>query len=84
MPSTRKQTPEKQSRHSDVMSDMENLGAFIGSYSRNEAESQLNENEEHTDRRSNKRQSNPLIHSNPSGDDFKSLRNTNSAGSSEI
>ena len=38
------------------MSDMENLNVMLGSYSRNEAESQLSENEGNMDLRSSERQ----------------------------
>ena len=54
MPSTRNQkAKEKRSRQSNMTSDMENLDVILESYPRNEVESQLSENEENTDRRSN-------------------------------
>ena len=46
MPSTRKQkAKEKRSRQSDVISDNENLDVMLGSYQRENSESQ-NENDE--------------------------------------
>ena len=78
MPSTRNQkAKERRSRQSDVMSDMENLGVMLESYSRNEVESQLSENERNIDLRTNERQSN----TNPN---FRTLLNIKSRGSSEI
>ena len=40
------------------MSDTENLDVMLGTYSRNEVNSPLSENEENMDRRSNERQTN--------------------------
>ena len=72
MPSARKQrSKEKRSRQSDVM---------LGTYSRNGVDSQLSENEENLDRRSNERQTN----TNPSGDDYRTLLNTNSVGNNDM
>ena len=47
MASIRKQKAreKRSSRQSDLMSDMENLDKMLESYSRNEAESQVSENE---------------------------------------
>ena len=81
MPSTRKQKArEKRSRQPDVMSDMKHLDVMFETYSRNGVDSQLGENEENLDRRSNERQTN----TNPSGDDFRTLLNTNSVGNSHM
>ena len=75
MPSTRKQkAKEKRSRQSDVMSDVEILDVMLGTYSRNEMDSQLSDNDENMDQRSNER----LTNTNPNGDDFRTLFNTNS------
>ena len=62
------------------MSDMKNLDVMLGNYSRIGAESQLNENEGKIDIGSIEQQTNI----NPSGEDFRTLLNTNSVGSSEI
>ena len=81
MLSTRKQNARyKRSRQSDVMSDMKYLDVILGSYSRKEISSQIRGNVEDMDQRSNERQAN----TNPSGEDFRTLLNTNSVGSSEI
>ena len=80
MPSNLRQKAEKKSRQSDVMSDMENLVVMLGIYSINAVDSQLSENEENMDRSSNERQTN----GNQSGDDFRTLLNTNSVGNSDI
>ena len=59
MHSTRKQkAEEKRSRQPDVMSDVENLDIMLGSYSRNDVDTQLSENEENADLRSNERHPN--------------------------
>ena len=53
MPSTRKQKArEKRSRHSDVMSDLENMNVTLGNYPENQSDVDLNENVE-VDSRSN-------------------------------
>ena len=63
------------------MSDMENVDVMLGTYSRNEVDSKLSENEENTAvLRSNERQ----INFSPSGIDFMTLLNTNSIGNSNI
>ena len=63
------------------MSDMENVDVMLGTYSRNEVDSKLSENEENTVvLRSNERQ----INFSPSGIDFMTLLNTNSIGNSNI
>ena len=81
MPSTGKQKArEMRSRQSDVMSGIENLDVLLGSYSRNETNSQLSGNEDNMDRMSNERQTN----TNQSGDDFRTLLNTNSIGNSDV
>ena len=81
MPSTRKQKArEKRSRQSDVVSDIETLDVMLGTYSKIEINSQLSGNEDNVDRRSNERQTN----TNRSGDDFKTLLNTNSIGNSDM
>ena len=75
MPSTRKQkTREKRSRQADVLSDMEYLDVMLGSYSRNETESLLSEDEQNSDRKSNGRQT----ITNPNGKDYRTLLNINS------
>ena len=69
MPSTRRQKArEKRSRQSDVMSDIDNLDLMLGSYARNEAESQLSQSEENVDLRPSERQED----SNPNGHIFES------------
>ena len=81
MPSARKQKArEKRCRQSDVMSDVENLDILLETYSKNEINSQLSGNEDNVDWRSNERQTN----TNPSGDDFRTLLNTNSIGNSDM
>ena len=81
MPSIRKQKArEKRSRQWDVMSDMENLDIMLGTYSRNKVDSQLSKNDENMDRGSNERPTN----TNPSGDDFRTLLNTNNVGNSDM
>ena len=80
MPSTRDQKAnEKRSRQSDVMSDLENVDIMLGSYSRNELDSQLGESETELDL-----ESNGLQTANPISEDFRSLINTNSREYSEI
>ena len=53
---------------------------MLGSFFRNEAESQLSKNEENVDQRSYERQTN----TSPSGEDFRSLLNIISGKSREI
>ena len=56
MPSTRKQkAKEKRSRQSDVMSDIENLDVKLGSYQRDDSETQDGNNEKDIDLRSKRR-----------------------------
>ena len=46
MPSTRKQkAKERRSRQLDIMSDIENVEVMLGSYSRNNEENDLSEND---------------------------------------
>ena len=59
---------------------MEKLDVMLGKYSRNEVDSQLSENNENLDQGYNERQTN----TNPSGDDFRTLLNTNSVGNSDM
>ena len=57
MPSTRKQKArEKRSRHSDVMSDIENLDVMLGNYQRENNEFRSENNENTLDQRSNERE----------------------------
>ena len=62
------------------MPDIEILDVMLGKYSRNEVDSQLSENDENMDQRTNERQTN----TNPSGDDLRTFLNTNSVGNSDI
>ena len=73
MPSTRKQkAEEKRFRQSDVMSDIENLDVMLGSYQRENSESQ-NENDENTlDQRSDRREG-----LNQNQNDYRSYLNIN-------
>ena len=74
MPSTRKQKArEKWSRHSDFLSDMENVDIMLGSYSRDDEENNGSENEVNLESRSSRPQQN----FNVIGEDFWSLLNTN-------
>ena len=57
---------EERSMQSDVISDVETLDVMLGTYPRNDADSELSENGENMDRRSKERQTN----SNRSGEDF--------------
>ena len=74
MPSTIKQKPrEKRSRQSDVMSGLKNVGIMLGSYTKNEANGQI-DNDTNLDLESNRLQRS----SNLVGEDFRSLLNKNS------
>ena len=79
MPSTRKQkTKERRSRQLDIMSDVENVDVMLGSYSRNNEENDLSENDMNLDSESGR----PQRNSNVTGEDFRSLL-TNSRENSE-
>ena len=70
MPSTRKQkAKERRSRQLDIMSDVENVDVMLGSYSRNNEENDLSENDIHLDSESSR----PQRNSNITGEDFRSL-----------
>ena len=71
---------QKRSRQSDVTSDIENLIVMFGSFSRNEDERHLSEDEESVDLRSITRPSN----TNPNEECCRTLLNTNSRGSRDI
>ena len=74
MPSTRKQkAKEKNSRQSDVMSDIENMDVLLGTYSRNLSVEELYENVE-IDLRSN----GPRQDMVRNCEDFRTLLNTKS------
>ena len=81
MPSTRKQrAKERRSRQLDMLSDVENVDIMLGSYSRNDEENNISENEVNLDSGSSR----PQQSSNVLGEDFRSLPNTNSRENSEI
>ena len=67
------------SRQADVMSDLENVDIMLGSYSRNDLDSQLGERDTEGDL-----ESNGLQTANPISEDFRSLINTNSRKNSEV
>ena len=55
MPATRKQKArDKRSRHSDVMSDIQNLDVMLGMYQRDNCEAQEENSENEMDLRSNR------------------------------
>ena len=79
MPFTRKQkAKERRSKQLDIMSDVENVDVMLGSYSRNNEENDLSENDINLDSESSR----PQRNSNVSGEDFRSLL-TNSRENSE-
>ena len=81
MPSTRKQkAKERRSRQLDMLSDVENVVITLGSYTRDDEENNISENEVNLDSGSSR----PHQHSNVIGEDFRSLLNTNSRKNSEI
>ena len=81
MPSTRKQkAKERRSRQLDMLSDVENVDIMLGSYSREDEENNVSENEVILDSGSSR----PQQSSNAIGEDFRSLLNTNSRENSEI
>ena len=81
MPSTRKQkAKERRSRSLDMLSDVENVDIMPGSYSREDEENNINDNEVNLDSGSSR----PQQSSNLIGEDFRSLLNTNSRENSEI
>ena len=81
MPSTRKQkAKERRSRQLDMLFDVENADVMLGSYSRDDEENNISENEVNLDSGSSK----PQQSSNVIGEDFRSLLNSNSRENSEI
>ena len=81
MPSTRKQkAKERRSRQLDMLSDAENVDIMLGSYSRDDEENNVSENDVNLDSGSSR----PQQSSNVIGEDFRSLLNTNSRENSEI
>ena len=80
MPSTRKQkAKERRSRQVDLMSDTENLDIMLCSYSRNELESSSIDRNDDMDHESDRTRQDVAQNS----EDFRSLLNSNSRGSSE-
>ena len=74
MHSTRKQkAKEKRSKQSDVMSDIENLDVMLGSYQRDNSETQNGNNENEIDQRSDRREEGL----NQNENDYRSYLNTN-------
>ena len=81
MPSTRKQrAKEKRSRHSDVMSDIENLDVMLGNYTHSENRDQEAIDQIEIDPESRRRQQ--ALDQNESN--YRSLLNTNLSENSEI
>ena len=81
MPSTRKQkAKEKRSRHSDVMSDIENLDVMLGNYTNSENRDQEAIDQIGIDPESERRQQ-ALDQNEPN---YRSLLNTNLSEKSEI
>ena len=81
MPSTsRQKAKERRSRQLDIMSDVENVDIMLGSYSRDDEENNMSENEMNLGSGSSR----PQQSSNVIGEDFRSLLNTNSRENSEI
>ena len=81
MPSTRKQkAKEKRSRHSDVMSDIENLDVMLGNYTNSENRDQEAIDQIGIDPESERRQQ-ALDQNEPN---YRSLLNTNLSENSEI
>ena len=80
MPSTRKQrAKEKRSKQVEMMSDTENLDIMLGTYSRNELESNSKERNNEVDHESD-RTRHDLVQN---GEDFRPLLNSNSRENSE-
>ena len=74
MPSTRKQkAKERRSRQSDIMSDIENLDVMLGSYQRDNCETQNENDGVGIDSRSNRHEEN----SNQNENDYRPYLNTN-------
>ena len=81
MPSTRKQKArEKRSRHSDVMSDIENLDVMLGNYTNSEIRDQEAVDQIEYDPESRRRQQD--LEQNEGS--YRSLLNTNLSENSEI
>ena len=81
MPSTRKQkAKKKRSRHSDVMSDIENLDVMLGNYTTGEIRGQEDVDQIEIDPESSRRQQD-LDQNEPN---YRSLLNTNLSENSEI
>ena len=81
MPSTRKQkAKERRSRQLDMLSDAENVDIMLGSYSRDDEENNVSENDVNLDSGSSR----PQQSTNIIGENFRSLLNTNSRENSEI
>ena len=81
MPSTKKQkAKERRSRQLDMLSDVKNVDVMLGSYSRDDEENNISENEVNLDSGSSR----PQQSSNVIGEDFRSLLNSNSRENSEI
>ena len=81
MPSTRKQkAKERRSRQLDMLSDAENVDIMLGSYSRDDEENNVSENDVNLDSGSSR----PQQSTNIIGEDFRFLLNTNSRENSEI
>ena len=80
MPAPRKQrAKERRSREADLMSDTENLDIKLGSYSRNELESNSVDRNDEMDHGSDRARQDVAQNS----EDFKSLLNSNSRENSE-
>ena len=80
MPSTRKQTAkERRSRQADLMSDIENVDVMLGSYSRNELESNSGNVKDEMDFESDRTRQDVVQNS----EDFRSLLISNSRENSE-
>ena len=81
IPSTRKQTAkEKRLRHSDVMSDIENLDVMLGNYTNSEIRGQEPVDQIKIDPGSRRRQQN--LDQNEGN--YRSLLNTNLSENSEV
>ena len=81
MPSTRKQkAKEKRSRHSDVMSDIENLDVVLGNYTNSEIRDQEAVDQIEIDPESRRRQRD----SDQNEGNYRSLLNTNLSENREI
>ena len=81
MPSTRKQkAKDKRSRQSDVMSDIENLDVMLGNYPDSEVRDQNSVEQVKIDPESGRQQQNI----GPSGDNYRTLLNTNLSENKDI